>query len=104
MNTIKSILERKKVQVTSSIRKRTKLELLKNERPLNENWEVADEFARYVGLKTPFVLKLFRIYGRAKVLSLRSWLKDAPCDPLRRNGLVVWKLKQMAQDEAKLGA
>lgn len=61
---------------------------------VNKTWEEAEEFASYVGLKTLFVLKLFRLYGKEKVLGLKSWLKDAPNDPKKFPGLVVWKLKQ----------
>ena len=67
-----------------------------NKKPINSKWEEADEFAKYVGLSTPFVLRLIKIYGPGKVYALRSWLKDAPHDPARYAGLVVWKLKQLS--------
>ncbi len=63
-------------------------------RPINSRWELAQEFGEYVGLKTLFVLKLFKLYGMERVLGLRSWLKDCPHDPKKYAGLVVWKLKK----------
>jgi hypothetical protein len=60
---------------------------------INPLWEEAKEFGEYVGLPTKFVLRLFKVYDKKKVLGLRSWLKDAPHDPKRFAGLVVWKLK-----------
>lgn len=60
----------------------------------NPNWQEAEMFGKYVGLNTLFVLKLFRVYGKNKVLNLQSWLKDVPnLDKSRYVGLVIWKLK-----------
>lgn len=62
----------------------------------NIRYEEAREFGEYVGLNTIFVLKLFRDFGRERVLSLRSWLKDIPYDDSKGGlpALIVWKLKQ----------
>jgi hypothetical protein len=59
---------------------------------INYRWERAKEFGGYVGLSTPFVLKMFTLYGENKVLNLRGWLKDIPHDR-SLEGLLVWKLK-----------
>jgi hypothetical protein len=64
-------------------------------RPINQRWETAKEFGDYVGLATPIVLRLFRLYGESKVLNLRTWLYDIPYDS-RKGGklaLAIWKLK-----------
>lgn len=84
MDTLKDVLERKRERLKQQP---------KNERPANLKWEEAQEFAKYVGLTTPFVLRLVKIYGPGRVYGLRSWLKDCPHDPARYAGLVVWKLK-----------
>ena len=63
---------------------------------VNQNYEEAKEFGDYVGLPVFFVLKLFKLYGKSKVLGLRSWLGDINADPKRYKGLVIWKLKQVA--------
>lgn len=66
-----------------------------NTRPINERYEKAREFGIYVGIDTILVLRLFRLYGMEKVLSIRSWLADCPYDN-RKGGkfvLAIWKLK-----------
>lgn len=83
MESIASILSKKSVMKVNSQRK------------VNMNWEEARMFAEYVGLSIPFVLRLFKNFGKKKVLNLKSWLKDCPYDPKKgMAGLVVWKLKQ----------
>ena len=82
MDNIQNILNKKIIRTSQSSRK------------ININWEEAKQFGEYVGLGTIFVLKLFRVYGKGKVLGLQSWLKDCNHDPKRYAGLVVWKLKQ----------
>lgn len=83
MESISQVLSNKFVRVTQS------------KKPINTTWELADEFAQYVGLKTPFVLRIFKKYGIKKVLGIKSWLKDAPRKPGKSfEGLVIWKLKQ----------
>lgn len=77
-----------------SIIKNKKIERSKSGRPVNILWESAREFGEYVNLSTPFVLRLFKIYGQQEVLNLKAWLKDCNYDPERYAGLVVWKLKQ----------
>ncbi len=62
-------------------------------RPINIQWEEAKEFGSYVGLSTPFVLKLFKQHGKHKVLALRSFLKDSMCDKKFFAGMVVNRLK-----------
>lgn len=67
---------------------------------INTAWEEAAEFVGYIGLEqnkstVAFVLRLFKTYGKNKVLNLRSWLKDTKIDPKRFQGLMHWKLKQL---------
>ena len=62
-------------------------------KPRNINWEQADEFAKYVGFTTPFVMRLFKTYGKEKVLSLKSWIKDL--DSNHKIQSITWKLKQV---------
>lgn len=88
MESLKNAIDKKREQL-----KKTKIN---DKKPINHKWEQASEFAEYVGLPTPFVLKLIKIYGSGKVYGLRSWLKDLPRDPKRYPGLVVWKLKQVS--------
>lgn len=81
MESIKNLLKTKKLKRNNSKRK------------INLRWEIAEEFGKAVNLKTVFVLKLFRVYGKSKVLGLRPWLADLDSDHRGINGLVVWKLK-----------
>lgn len=60
---------------------------------INPLWEEAKEFGDYVGIKTTFVLKLFKKYGKEKVLAQRSWFRDVPKDPKRFYGLVIWRME-----------
>ena len=64
-------------------------------RPINTNWEKAQEFGKYVGIPTLVVLRLFRLYSPEKVLALRSWLYDIPSNPQKggKIALAHWKLK-----------
>lgn len=84
MEKINITLIKKNIKITNSKRK------------LNQTWEVADEFAKYVGLNTIFVLKIFKIYGEQNVLALRSYLKDFPDKKTYKDkcGLITWKLKE----------
>ena len=83
-------------QISKFIYKRYKRNLeRKNRRRVNIKWERAEEFAKYVGLSTTFVLKLFREFGEERVLSLRSDLRDIDCDRKKFPGLVYWKLRQI---------
>ncbi len=64
-------------------------------RKLNTQWEIADEFGKYVNVPVIIVLKLFKKYGEMKVLALRSWLRDLEVKPGHKDktGLLIWKLK-----------
>ena len=77
---INEILVKKKVRKNESKRK------------INLQFENAREFGNYVGVNPIFVLKLFKIFGEKKVLSLKSWAKDAP-HKKGLEGLITWKLK-----------
>ncbi len=82
MQQVGSILARKKFVVRSG-------------KEINPVWEEAVEFGEYVGLKPVFVMKLFKLYGKNKVLELRSNLRDMPYDITRgKEGLVIWLLKK----------
>lgn len=63
-------------------------------RPINLPYEEAKRFGLLVGLSTPFVLKLFREFGKQNVLRLESYLRDYP-NPTRKSlaGIIVWKLR-----------
>jgi len=89
MGNLDDLLQKRKLEIAAKAHEGFK-------RDINTKWEVADEFGKYVGLPTTFVLRLFRIYGQNKVLSIRSWLKDCPYDPAKggKIALAVWKLKQ----------
>lgn len=68
----------------------------KKHRPINEKFEQAKEFGKYVGIDTILVMRLFKIYGVGEVLGIRSWLADCPFDN-RKGGkftLAIWKLKE----------
>jgi hypothetical protein len=85
MNNLRELLEKKKAGLKPSN---------ETSKRGNPNWLEAQQFAEYVGLSTPFVLRLFRLYGKGKVLGLMSWLKDIPnLDKSRYPGLVIWRLK-----------
>lgn len=61
---------------------------------INPLWEQAQEFGQAVGLKTSFVLKCFKMFGKNKVLLERSFLRDAIGDEKKKPGLLLWKLRQ----------
>lgn len=68
----------------------------KKQRPINEKFEQAREFGKYVGIDTILVMRLFKLYGMGEVLNIRSWLADCPFDN-RKGGkftLAIWKLKE----------
>jgi len=85
MNNIKEILLKKKIFKSSS------------KRPINIKWEQAEEFGRYVGIQTPMVMRLFKLYGLENVLAIKSWLSDIPFDPAKggKIALANWKLKEL---------
>lgn len=87
MESLGSILSKKIVKNEESNKK---------SRKINTTFEQAREFGDYVGLPTLFILRLFKVYGKEKVLGIKSWLKDVPFDPARggKIGLAIWKLKQ----------
>lgn len=82
---------------------RFKKEENKNSRPINERWEKAQEFGKYVGIETVLVMRLFKMFGEGPVLSIRSWLYDCPYDP-KKGGkfvLAIWKLKELRTAKQK---
>lgn len=86
MISINELISKKKVRNTGPAKKR------------NLDWEEACDFGDYVGLHPAFVMRLFKQYGKEKVLDLRSYLKDAPYKK-KLEGLTVWKLKQVTEKE-----
>ena len=64
MQNINIILKEKKVILKVSKRKR------------NVTWEEAEVMGKYVKLSTPFIMKLFKKFGKNKVLNCQSYLKD----------------------------
>lgn len=68
----------------------------KSTRAVNEKWERAQEFGKYVGIPTTVVMRLFKLYGESNTLKIRSWLYDIPYNNNRggKIALAHWKLKQ----------
>lgn len=83
MEKFSEILKKKQIVQTTSIK------------PINHTWEIACDFGKATGLTPPQVLRLFKIYGQEKTLSIRGWLSDVKCDPSRggKIALANWKLK-----------
>lgn len=52
--------------------------LTKKSRPRNLDWEQAQQVANYLKIRPSFVYKLFKKYGRGKVISMQSYMKDLP--------------------------
>lgn len=80
---IRNILEKKRLVSTGT--------------KINLNYEEAKEFSEYVGggINTLIALRLFKTYGKQKVLGIKSFLKDYPYDPQKGLiGIAIWKLKQ----------
>ena len=88
MQDLKSILANKQLVIT------------KGKRPLNLTFEEACQFGEYVGINIFVVMKLFKLYGKEKVLSLRSWLYDCPFDSKKggKIALAHWKLKELGKN------
>lgn len=89
MNNLGSILSKKEYKPADN-----------SARGVNVAWEQATEFGEYVGIPTVAVLRLFKNYGAEKVLGLKGWIKDAPCDPKKggKMALLSWKLKQSTKN------
>lgn len=84
MEELKSLLEQRALPIKKEEKQRKR----------NPIWDSAKEFGDYIGLPTPFILKLFKIYGQSEVLKTRSFLKDYPTDGQGLHGLIIWKLKE----------
>ena len=69
----------------------------KNQRPVNQSYELAKEFGEYCEIPVLVVLRFFRLYGQEIVLSIKSWLYDVPFDSARggKIALATWKLKEL---------
>lgn len=61
-------------------------------RKCNINWEEAEQMGKYLKLNTIFILKLFKLYGKGRVLSLQSYLKDFNGN-CKLEQVLVWKLQ-----------
>lgn len=81
------------MQLIKELLNNERLKRNESKRKINLQYEKAKEFAQYVGVKPPFVLKLFKNFGEKKVLGIKSWIKDAPHQK-SLEGLIIWKLKQ----------
>lgn len=88
MESIKNIVINKKINRNSNLK-------------INTLYEEADEFAKYVGLPTTFVLRCMKFFGKEKVLSIRGFLKDFPYDKRGLQGVTWWKLKNISLDKQK---
>jgi hypothetical protein len=84
---LKEILKQKQIKLAS-------IEASKSRKGGNPYWNEAKQLAEYLGISTPFVLKLFNRFGKNKVIALKSYLKDFPADKRGLYGIMVWKLKQ----------
>lgn len=75
----------------------------KKHRPINERYEKAQEFGKYVGINTILVMRLFKMYGMGEVLNIRSWLADCPYDNQKggKFTLAIWKLKELKAEKEK---
>ncbi len=67
MQNIINILNEKKVTCVTSVT---------HARKRNVTWEEAEQMGKYLNLNTIFILKLFKKFGKNKVLNLQSYLKD----------------------------
>lgn len=81
-----------------NILKDRKFEVKQSKRPINYNWEEAKLFCEYCGVgkdskSVIVILKLFKQYGKPKVLALQSWLKDNRFEQDKVIGLIIWRLK-----------
>lgn len=104
---IAEILSQRKYVTSKTIQKPSQLNLFSDEpRRISEKAErslrvfaEAERFGKYVGIETKAVLALFKRYGKQRVLSQSSFLRDAPeraqnGKKTNKVGLLVWKLKQ----------
>lgn len=66
----------------------------------NKSYEDAKRLVAYLGMKEkdiPYIMRLFRTFGKEKVLSLESWAKDIRNPRENIRGLLYWKLKTDGQ-------
>ena len=76
MHTIKQLLENKTLNVKKAVRKR------------NVDWEEADELAKRMKVKTPFVMRMFKRFGKDRVKAQLSYMGDLPLTSNRYAALV----------------
>ena len=88
MKKINQILVRKKYEIEySNTTTATK-------RKRNIDWEQAAEMGKYLKLSTPFIMKMFKKFGKNKVLDSKSYLKDFNGDCSLEQAL-VYKLTKL---------
>lgn len=82
-------------KIAELLEKKTPIKVISKPTKRRKDWEDATEFGAYVKIQPKMIMHLFKVYGKARVLALRSWIKDAPhVKPQAFFGLVIWKLKQ----------
>lgn len=101
------MLDIKKLEIGNILANR-KFEVKESKRPINYNWEEAKLFCEYCGIgkdskSVIMVLKLFKQYGKPKVLAVQSWLKDNNFDKEKVIGLIIWRLKNAKNNKDSKG-
>ena len=92
MKDLSEILVRKQKEFNKEFNKELKVT---PSRKRNIDWEEATYMATYLKLSTPFIMKLFKKYGKDKVLSLQSYLKDFTGNASLEQAL-IYKLNQLS--------
>ena len=58
----------------------------------NVMWEKAEVTAKYLKIRPAFIYKMFKLYGKSRVLLEVSYLKDLPSN-YNLYATLTWKLK-----------
>ena len=66
-------------------------------RKRNVEWEEADVMGKYIKVSTPFIMKLFKKFGKNKVLNCQSYLKDFNGDCSLEQA-IVFKLTHLTSE------
>lgn len=77
----------------SDILKKYEVKKSNTGKPVDVNFEEAQQFGKKTGVKPTFVLRCFKMFGKPAVLSLESYMTDVNAHK-SREGLLMWKLKQ----------
>ena len=66
-------------------------------RKRNVTWEEAEVMGKYIKVSTPFIMKLFKKFGKNKVLNCQSYLKDFNGDCSLEQA-IVFKLTHLTSE------